>query len=56
MRVENMTALASAFARAYHYRNHTEPVFADPLAENYPMKQEGAESAKNRELDTGSMD
>ena len=30
--MENMTALVSAFARAYHYRNSDTPVFADPLA------------------------
>lgn len=31
--MENMTALVSTFARAYHYRNNLEHIFADPLAE-----------------------
>ncbi len=31
--MDNMTALVSAFARAYHYRNNDTCVFADSLAE-----------------------
>ena len=31
--MDHMTALVSTFARAYHYRNNTSHVFADPLAE-----------------------
>ena len=31
--MENMTALVSTYARAFHYRNNTEWVFADSLAE-----------------------
>ena len=30
--MDNMTALVSAFVRAYHYRNDTGRVFADPVA------------------------
>ena len=32
MGMDNMTALVSAFARAYHYRNNHTWVFADPIA------------------------
>ena len=31
MSMDNMTALVSAFARAYHYRNNHTWVFAEPL-------------------------
>ena len=31
MSMDNMTALVSAFARAYHYRNNRTWVFADPI-------------------------
>ncbi|MBR2572245.1 MAG: class I SAM-dependent methyltransferase [Clostridia bacterium] len=38
--MENMTALVSAFARAYHYRNSSVHVFADPLAERMLTEEE----------------
>ena len=31
--MDNMTALVSCFARAYHYRNSNLPVFADHIAD-----------------------
>lgn len=38
--MENMTALISTFARAYHYRNNTERIFADSLAEKMLTEKE----------------
>ena len=38
--MENMTALVSTFARAYHYRNNTERIFADSLAEKMLVEKE----------------
>jgi len=40
--VENMTALVSTFARAYHYRSCPEHIFADPPAEKMLSKEEYA--------------
>lgn len=40
--MEHMTALVSAFARAYHYRNHDAWVFADHLAEKLLTEEEYA--------------
>ena len=40
--MENMTALVSAFARAYHYRNSRERVFADDLAGKLLSEEEYA--------------
>ena len=45
--MENMTALVSAFARAYHYRNSTAWVFADPLAEKMLDEEEYAAISRN---------
>lgn len=45
--MENMTALVSAFARAYHYRNNTEWVFADSLAEKMLTEKEYEEISKS---------
>ncbi len=45
--MENMTALVSAFARAYHYRNSRAPVFADPLAEKMLTDEEYAAISRN---------
>lgn len=30
--MNNMTALVSAFARAYHTEKYTVPIFSDPIA------------------------
>lgn len=38
--MDNMTALVSAFARAYHYKNNDDHVFADSLAEKMLMEEE----------------
>ena len=38
--LENMTALVSCFARAYHCRNSNLPVFADPVAEQMLTAEE----------------
>ena len=40
MSMDNMTALVSAFARAYHYRNNHTWVFADPIAEKMLTDEE----------------
>ena len=38
--MDNMTALVSCFARAYHYRNSNLPVFVDPVAEQMLTAEE----------------
>jgi len=38
--MDNMTALVSCFARAYHYRNSNLPVFADHIAEKMLTAEE----------------
>ena len=38
--MENMTALVSCFARAYHYKNSERPVFADSVAEKLLTAEE----------------
>ena len=38
--MDNMTALVSCFARAYHCRNSNLPVFADPVAERMLTAEE----------------
>ncbi len=38
--MDNMTALVSTFARAYHYKNNKEWVFADPLADKLLSEEE----------------
>ncbi len=40
--MDHMTALVSAFARAYHYRNNAAHVFADPFAEKLLTEEEYA--------------
>ena len=40
MSMDNMTALVSAFARAYHYRNNHTWVFADHIAEKMLTDEE----------------
>lgn len=45
--MDNMTALVSTFARAYHYRNSSEPVFADNLAEQMLTEEEYMEISRN---------
>ena len=45
--MENMTALVSAFARAYHFRNNSTWVFADPLAEKMLTEEEYTAISKN---------
>jgi len=43
----NMTALVSAFVRAYHYKNNHIHVFADPLAEKILTDEEYAAISEN---------
>ena len=38
--MDNMTALVSCFARAYHYRNSESPVFSDSIAEQMLSTEE----------------
>ena len=45
--MDNMTALVSAFARAYHYRNNDTCVFADSLAGKLLTKEEYAAISQN---------
>ena len=45
--MENMTALVSAFARAYHYKNNDTWVFADALAEKMLTEEEYAAISRN---------
>lgn len=45
--MDNMTALVSAFARAYHYRNNRETVFADPVAEKLLTDEEYEAISRN---------
>ena len=45
--MNNMTALVSAFARAYHCQNSDERVFTDPLARRMLTDGEFAEISKN---------
>ena len=45
--MDNMTALVSAFARAYHYKNNHIHVFADPLAEKMLTVEEYAAISEN---------
>ena len=44
---DNMTALVSTFARAYHYRNNSTWVFADPFAEKILTDEEYTAISKN---------
>ena len=45
--MDNMTALVSAFARAYHYINNDAWVFADPLAEKVLTDEEYSAISQN---------
>ena len=45
--MDNMTALVSAFARAYHYRNNHTWVFADPFAEKMLTTEEYSAISQN---------
>ena len=45
--MDNMTALVSAFARAYHYINNDTWVFADPYAEKMLADEENASISQN---------
>ena len=47
MSMDNMTALVSAFARAYHYINNDAWVFADPYAEKMLADEENASISQN---------
>ena len=47
MGMDNMTALVSAFARAYHYRNNHTWVFADPVAEKMLTDEEYTAISQN---------
>ena len=45
--MDNMTALVSCFARAYHCKNSVLPVFADPVAEQMLTAEEYAAISRN---------
>ena len=45
--MDNMTALVSAFARAYHYKNNDTWVFADPFAERMLTNEEYTAISQN---------
>ena len=45
--MDNMTALVSAFARAYHYKNNDTRVFADPFAEAMLTNEEYSAISQN---------
>ncbi len=45
--MDNMTALVSTFARAYHYKNNSEHIFADPLAGEMLTDEEYAAISEN---------
>ena len=45
--MDNMTALVSAFVRAYHYKNNHIHVFADPLAEKMLTDEEYTAVSEN---------
>ncbi len=45
--MDNMTALVSAFARAHHYKNNEEWVFADRLAEKMLTEEEYSAISRN---------
>ena len=45
--MDNMTALVSTFARAYHYKNNHIHIFADPLAEKMLTDEEYAAISEN---------
>jgi len=45
--MDNMTALVSTFARAYHYKNNYIHIFADPLAEKMLTDKEYAAISEN---------
>lgn len=46
MENRSMTALMSAFARAYHFKTEKHPVFADSAAEKLMTEEEYAGIAK----------
>ncbi len=45
--MDNMTALVSAYARAYHYKNNRSHIFADPLAQEMLTDEEYAAVSQN---------
>ncbi len=45
--MDSMTALVSAFARAYHYRTNSQHVFADPFAQKILTEEEYERIAAN---------
>lgn len=45
--MDNMTALVSCFARAYHHKNSERPVFADSVAEKLLTAEEYAAISRN---------
>ena len=45
--MDNMTALVSCFARAYHYKNSDRHVFADPVAEQMLTAEEYGAISRN---------
>lgn len=47
MNQKSMTALVSAYARAYHYKNNSVRVFADDMAEKVLTKEEYAGISQN---------
>ena len=47
LNLDNMTALVSCFARAYHYKNSESPVFADSVAEKLLTAEEYSAISRN---------
>ena len=47
MNLDNMTALVSCFARAYHCKNSNMPVFKDPVAEQMLTAEEYGSISRN---------
>ena len=45
--MDNMTALVSCFARAYHYKNSERPAFADSVAEQILTAEEYSAISRN---------
>lgn len=45
--MDNLTALVSTFARAYHYKNNHVHIFEDPLAEKMLTAEEYAAISEN---------
>ena len=54
--MDNMTALVSAFARAYHHINNDTWVFSDPFAEKMLTDEEYTAISQNMSRGLSSME